>query len=266
MKIIAFSSICCDYFPEKKITVPGGNSLNFAVQSKRFADAEVALAGFIGTDNAASEIVKLCRQNDIDTRFLIRLKGNTASNRLYHTPGGERYSKPGEWQNGVKDNGIFTEDAWNFILSRDLIATTCNDKHIDELIQRRKKHNFISVDFMHFDSVDLITKYLPHIDIAFTSPAVEALESLKNLSFYLNKPLVAMLGSEGSIAYYQGNEFKQKALQINKIIDTTGCGDAYQAAFCNAIIRSEAPEEAMKLATDTATEVLKGFGGIYLSE
>ena len=107
--------------------------MNFAVQCKRFADAEVALAGFIGTDSAASEIVKLCHRKSIDIRYLIRIKGNTASNRLYHTSGGERYSKPGEWQNGVMNDGTFKEDAWKFILSRDLIATTCNDKHIDEL-------------------------------------------------------------------------------------------------------------------------------------
>jgi len=265
LKIIAFSSICYDYFPEKNVAVPGGNSLNFAVQINAFEGTEVALAGFIGTDQAAGEILELCLQKGIDTRFLVQLKGNTATNKLYITSEGERFSKPGEWQNGVKDNGIFTEKTWDFILAHDIISLTCNDRHLDELIQRRTKNNFVSVDFMHFDTTDLIGRYLPGIDIAFVSPENRGLRLLKELAFTANKPVVVMLGEEGSVAFYGGSEYRQKAFKVGKVIDTTGCGDAYQAGFCYALNHSATPEEAMYLATETATKVLKGYGGIIQS-
>lgn len=263
MKILAFSSICYDYFPETGIAVPGGNSLNFAVQVKRFPEAEVSLAGFIGTDKVADEVLQLCQEKEIDTRFLVQLKGETASNKLYLTPEGERYSKPGEWQNGVKDDGVFTEDAWEFILSHDVVATICIDEYLDEFIRRKTMKNFLSVDFMHFDDIDLINRYLPFVDIAFFSPEKKMLDLLKQLAAKTNIPIVAMLGAEGSRFFQNGKEFIQPAFKVDKVIDTTGCGDAYQAAFCYAIIQSASIQDAMYLATKTATEVLKGYGGIF---
>jgi len=263
LKIIAFSSICIDYFPEKKLSVPGGNSLNFAVQTRRLGEKDVAIAGFIGTDPASKQILKLCVDEGINARYINQIEGATASNKLYITAEGERYSKPGEWQNGVKDDGLFTNEVWNFILDQDVIALPCNDRHLDDLLKERTENNFISVDFMHFDSADFISRYLPLLDIAFVSPEHRSLNSLKTLSCSLNKPVVAMLGAEGSIAFYDGKEYKQNALKTEKVVDTTGCGDAYQAAFCYAINHNSTVNEAMQLATVTATKVLTGYGGVW---
>ena len=261
MKILTFSSICYDYYPEIGVAFPGGNSLNLALQIKRFSQVEVSLAGFIGTDKPADEILQLCKKNEIDTRFLIQLKGETASNKLYLTPEGERYSKPGEWQNGVKDDGFFSEDAWEFILSHDVIATTCIDKHLDECIERKTKNHFLSVDFMHFNDIELMKRYLPFVNIAFFSREKKMLKLLKKLATKTNIPVVAMLGAEGSMTFLKEKEYVQPAFQVDKVVDTTGCGDAYQAAFCYAINHSASIQEAMYLATQTATEVLKGIGG-----
>ena len=263
MNIIAFSSICYDYFPEIDVAFPGGNSLNFAVQIKRFPKADVSLAGFIGTDKAADKIMQLCQKNEINTRFLIQIKGETASNKLYLTPEGERYSKPGEWKNGVKDDGIFSEDAWEFILTHDVVATICIDKHLDEFIRRKTGKNFLSVDFMHFNDIELINRYLPFVDIAFFSSEKKMLKLLKQQAEKTNIPVVAMLGAEGSMVFHKDKEYIQPAFKVDKVIDTTGCGDAYQAAFCYAINHSASIQEAMYLATQTATGVLKGIGGVF---
>lgn len=222
-----------------------------------------ALAGFIGTDKAADEIWKLCCQEEIVTSFLIQIDGETASNRIYLSPEGERYSKSREWRNGVKDNSDFTEVTWKFILSHDLISIPYNDRYLDELIHRRRKYNFISVDFMHFDSPKVISKYLPFIDIAFVSPEKKSLRWLEKMAFSFDKPIVALMGAEGSYAFYNGIKINKQAIKVDKVIDTTGCGDAYQAAFCYALNQGTTPEEAMNLAIQIATTVLKGYGGIY---
>jgi fructoselysine 6-kinase len=263
LKIVALSSICIDYYPEKQIAVPGGNSLNFAIQIRRLGEENIAVIGFIGNDSAGDKILELCRNEGIDTRFLVQMVGSTASNKIYVTADGERYSKPGEWQNGVKDDGSITELAWNFICSCDIISIPYNDRHLTEIIRRRNKHQFLSVDFMHFDSYYFIGTLLSSIDIAFVSPRPETIPSLKTLANTLNKPVIAMLGAEGSIAYFHGKEYRQKAVTTEKVIDTTGCGDAYQAAFCYAIHHSSSIGEAMELATNTATKVLKGYGGVF---
>ena len=43
--------------------------------------------------------------------------------------------------------------------------------------------------------------------------------------------IVLTLGSDGSIAFVGNESYVQKALSIDSVVDTTGCGDAFQAGF-----------------------------------
>jgi len=72
-----------------------------------------------------------------------------------------------------------------------------------------------------------------------------------------------MLGAEGSLTFFQGKKFVQKAYKVEKVTDTTGCGDAYHAGFCYALLNGGTIQDAMKLGTETATKVLKGVGGTF---
>ncbi len=109
MKVIALSALCIDHFPQQEISVPGGNSLNFAIHAKNMKMEEVAVAGFLGKDDEAEQILKLLNKNKINIDLLYMKQGQTASNKLYNTPDGERYSKPGDWQNGVFNKFRFSE-------------------------------------------------------------------------------------------------------------------------------------------------------------
>ena len=169
MKVIALSALCVDYFPEQGINKPGGNSLNFAIHARNFANEIVAVAGYLGEDAEAEQIMKLLKNKNINTQLLYTMKGRTASNKLYNTSEGERYSKPGGWNDGVYNNFLFSESDYSKILGYDLIAIPFTDRNLERVIKRNKPGKKIVVDFLHFDDPESISKYLPFIEIAFVS-------------------------------------------------------------------------------------------------
>jgi fructoselysine 6-kinase len=262
MKAAAFSAFCIDHYPEQGISKPGGNSLNFAVHAKRCGAETVSVAGFIGTDTYADAIEGLLTTEHIDISHLGRLPGNTASNKLYNTLDGERYSKDGEWDNGVKNAAVLSEKTWDHILSHDIIAVPYLDMNLSELLKRRQSHHLVLVDFMHFDDCDIIRDFLPCVDIAFVSPKPENVSALKNLADQTNKPVITLLGAQGSRAFIDGNEYVQEALEVPKVMDTTGCGDSYQAGFVCSYWVDRDIQKAMRKGAEAASKVLGHFGAV----
>jgi fructoselysine 6-kinase len=262
MKIAAFSSLCIDHYPQQGISKPGGNSLNFAVHAKRLGADSVSVAGFIGTDPGADIIKQLLSNEYIDSSHVFQLPGNTASNKLYNTPGGERYSKNGDWDNGVKNSFALTEKTWNHILSHDIIAVPYLDLNLSELLKRRQSNHLVLVDFMHFDDCDIIREYLPGVDIAFVSPRPENVPALKNLAYETNKPIITLLGAQGSRAFFNGVDFVQEAFKVPKVIDTTGCGDSYQAGFVSSYWTDRDVQKAMRSGAEIASRVLGHYGAV----
>jgi fructoselysine 6-kinase len=262
MNIAAFSSICIDHYPEQGISKPGGNSLNFTVYAKRFGAGHVALAGFIGTDAVADQIYDCLKKEGIDSSQVFRLPGNTASNRIHNAPDGERYSNNGDWDNGVKNSGTFTEATWQFLLSHNILAVPYWDQNLGLAIKKRLAHNLVVADFMHFDDYAAIRKHLPGIDIVFISPITENSDELQKISDDYAIPVVALLGPAGSRAYTKGRQFFQPALPVPRVIDTTGCGDSYQAAFACSYFLDRNIQKAMLEGACVASKILAHFGAV----
>ncbi|MBN2522148.1 MAG: hypothetical protein JXB24_02690 [Bacteroidales bacterium] len=261
MKVIAFSALCIDYYPEQGVSKPGGNSLNFAINAKKIHPEEVAVAGFVGDDIGGRQIIELLKKNEITTKLLYIKKGETASNKLYNTPDGERYSNPGEWQDGVFNAYDFSGNDYLSILTYDVIAIPYTDKKLGTLIQKNTGDSKIVVDFLHFDDDQILSKFLPDIEIAFVSTQKKNLEKLEQISNENKKMVVALLGAEGSAVFYRNRKYFQPAIEVDEVVDTTGCGDAYQAAFCITYFTGQNIREAMFEGAVRASEVLKKFGG-----
>lgn len=57
---------------------------------------------------------------------------------------------------------------------------------------------------------------------------------------YLNERVLIVTDAEkGSYGYFKNEKFFQEAVKPEKIIDTTGCGDAYMAGFISQYIKSK---------------------------
>jgi sugar/nucleoside kinase (ribokinase family) len=262
MKIVAFSAFCIDYFPEQCIIRPGGNSFNFSIHSKQMGAKQVSAIGFLGNDSSAELILKYLRENKVDISHLYLKDGETASNKIYNTSDGERYSKSGEWNGGVMDNYILADETWDFIIKHDVWAIPCLDKNLESAIKLKSPINKIVVDFLHLDDVEFISRYIDSLDIAFVSTQQSQLEKLKELSVNRKKLVVVTMGAEGSVAFNSGKTIYQKAIPVRKVVDTTECGDTFQAAFTYTFFNGSSIEKALKAGATEAEKVIHNYGGI----
>ena len=80
------------------------------------------------------------------------------------------------------------------------------------------------------------------------------------LPYLKDRILIVTDGERGSFGYCQGKIYFQEAVKPKKIVDTTGCGDAYTAGFIAQYIKSENIESSMFAGAKYATEKLGRIG------
>ena len=144
----------------------------------------------------------------------------------------------------AKENGVKTFVNLNVTDCRRPIEQLLHMlQHIDILIINSHefadivKTSFESIDFQH----DVTKKYAPFISTA--------------------TKLVVTGGARGSFAYSEHKVYYEKAKQEVKVVDTTGAGDAYSAAFIAEYLKSNGDiESSMKSGTEYAVKILGRIG------
>lgn len=230
MKIACFTVAAADYFPQQEKTYGGGNALNQSLIFSKFGYKSYFI-GAVGSDEWGTKIIDYLKANHINISHLFQLDGNTATNQIINDEKGERYGIEGAWQNGVYGDFKIPEKSWKTMLSADLWVTHCNCPDYLEALKRKTNKQKMSVDFLHLESRELLEKSLPIIDIAFIGGTPDMIDYLVKLSEISDKLIVLTLGAEGSIAFKKGKQYIQSALPLDSVVDTTGCGDAFQAGF-----------------------------------
>lgn len=77
------------------------------------------------------------------------------------------------------------------------------------------------------------------------------------------KQVLVKLGSKGSALFVKGEEpIKQPIIPARKVIDTTGAGDTFTAAFAVALVEGKSREEALKFAAGAASLCVQVKGAI----
>ena len=95
----------------------------------------------------------------------------------------------------------------------------------------------------------------PYESIDFDGNVVE-----KYAPFHSNSLLVITDGKKGSYAYFQGKHYHVPAVSVEKVIDTTGAGDAYTAAFIASYLAHEDVQKAMQAGSSYAVKILGKLG------
>ena len=261
-KILALTCCCVDFFPEKNIINAGGNALNVAAACARTQKADVYLMGNIGADIYAEKINEIADKYKINRQNLFEVEGETANNKIYITPEGERYEKSDSWTSGVYGDYRISENDETFMKGFDAVATTFNDPNFDRILKISLESDFtLSVDFLDHIPKDEWRSYFSAIDLFFISGKKEHLPMFKKWSAEYSTLFVATLGEFGSIAYKNGKEYSCEAVKVEKVVDTTGCGDSYQGAFIVDYIINNDILSAMKKGSESAAVTLSEVGG-----
>lgn len=241
MKFACFSVAAMDYFPQQNCYCAGGNSLNQAIHLAKLGH-ETAFVGAVGQDAAGDGILKILDATGVDASHCVQLPGATASNRIINDSDGERFGEEGAWQDGVHAVHAFDSNTWQYLSFFDVWCTDGGDPHFRDTIehkQRLAEPPRLCVDYLHLPDPGLLEQTLPHVDLAFVGGSPETLSLVEPLAhMHPERIVVVTLGAAGSIAYHRSKQWRQPALPIDKVLDTTGCGDAFQAAFTAAFFSS----------------------------
>ncbi len=256
-----------DYYLDLQQGFIGGISLNFAVNCKRCGAERVSLVTRMGEDHGARILQRLADEN-VDTSHVSMLKGATARQHITLTAGGERVFPPGGYLLGVLENYQLDDTALHFVQSHDVLASALF-RQIEPLFRQVIELPFDGwrvADFLDLSDYDkditAVERIHEQLNIAFVSGDQDMVERLRPLSRASPCLIVITLGKKGSVGLVKGEPVYQPSIAITNIVDSTGCGDAFQAAFTVSYWRDGNVERALESGAQQAASVLQHYGAI----
>jgi fructoselysine 6-kinase len=100
------------------------------------------------------------------------------------------------------------------------------------------------------------------INVAFFGGTPDMADDLSRLAMGRKGIVVLTLGAEGSKAFVNDQVYRQTALPVDKVIDTTGCGDAFQAAFNYEYYKSRNVIKALQAGAELGRLATQTHGGV----
>ncbi len=261
MKVACFSVAAMDFFPHRNEYFAGGNSLNQAIRFRQLGHTS-AFIGALGTDIAGDRIEALLRKSSVDVSHVYRIAGDTASNKIINDDAGERYGVEGAWNGGVYESFRLSASDWDYMAACDIWATHANGANYADALKRKNGNTFLVVDFLHFNTYELLLKGMDKVDIAYFGGVKEQLPDLIDISRQFKGLIVLTLGAGGSIAIQNGITYTQEALPLEKVVDTTGCGDAFQAGFSAEYYTSRDIPAALFSGASLGKTAAENYGGV----
>lgn len=241
---------------------PGGKGANQAVAAARLG-AEVAFVGAVGRDNYASEIIKNLKQNQVNTEYLSQLE-NAASGTAHITL-------------AEGDNSIVVIPAANMQLTPAMIDAAFELIRSADIVMVQQEIPISVIEYVSKICHDLGVKLLLN-----PAPIREIPASVINAASYITPneheaaalflglsledslaknphKLIVTQGKNGAL-YHDGKEQVLVAGFKVSAIDTTGAGDAFNAAFAVAIAEGKSFAESIRFANAAAALSVQKLG------
>ncbi|MFC2138969.1 PfkB family carbohydrate kinase [Bacteroidota bacterium] len=261
--LLALTPCCVDYYPQINKSFIGGNSLNVASMWHRIDPSlNISVISCLGNDDNGKKIIDYLSEIGIDYSRVYIKEGKTATNKLIVDENGERFGIEGAWEGGVYETFLLSDDDWKWVAQQEIVAMPGNNPNFQTMINKKHKNQLLSVDYLDIENNIPFNDTFEFTDIAFIAARPSLLPKYQKLAFAKNKLVVVTLGVEGSHAYKNGETYFQPALPVANVIDTTGCGDAYQAAFALMYYRSNDIQKSMFAGAKAASEILQYWGGV----
>ena len=268
MKIVCAGDCGVDlYLPSKKY-YPGGITANFTKQARRCFDDDdqIYIISAIGNDGEAAQLAyNSTNLPGIECHIPI-LKGETPVQYIEVKEDGEKNFV--KYERGVLKDFILKPDQIEVIRKADLIVTPVYQQihNVFDVIMSSPLSGTIAVDFSDFadhPDFNLLKKYIKKINICFFGLESHQTDLIDQISFIaenFNTLMVITLGAEGSIAIKGKNIYRCSALEVEKIVDTTGAGDAFAAGFLARYTKDYSIDNALRAGAKIAAKTIQHIG------
>ncbi|APD09774.1 carbohydrate kinase family protein [Thermus brockianus] len=255
---------------------PGGAGGTLAVQLASLGH-RVQLAGRVGQDPFAELALSRVREVGVDLKHLQEDPDHTTSSVLILVvPGGERAMVSAEGASRHLDPALFkpryldTVDA--VVLSAYALVGGATRSYAVEVLEAARKRELpifadLGTGAVRAAGAELL-KYLRGVSwLLMNQTELLALTGASSLSEGVARlraegfaHLAIKVGAMGSIVVTPEGEELLEPFPIEDIVDSTGAGDAYTAAFAHAILEGKSPVEAGRLANLAGALAATGLG------
>ncbi|PFA69832.1 ribokinase [Bacillus sp. AFS015802] len=243
-------------------TVPGGKGANQAVAAARLG-ADVYMIGCVGDDPYGQEILENFKSNDVHTEYVEPVTGEKSGTAHIILAEGDNSIVVVKGANDLV-TPEYVEKTANFLKTCDLImiqqeipeetveyvADLCNKIEVPLLLNpapaRKISQNVIV-------RASYLTPNEHEADVLFNG--MNPSEALKQ---YPDKVIITE-GAAG-VRYHDGTkEIMVPSFKV-EVVDTTGAGDTFNAAFGTAVAEGQTMEESLRFANRAASLSVTGFG------
>jgi ribokinase len=266
LRVGVVGEICEDLYEgphlAKPVGRPGGIAANFAVHAGR-AGAQVVLVGAVGDDDAGARLLAALRDVGpaVDTSRVRRRPGPSTRQRL-RVDGGERVFcgyDPGV----ARDLALEPEDE-RALAACDAIA--CSDGLLALLERCLGLGPPVVCDFSRDTDGNepghpeaWLAPWVDRLAVAFVGGETGFAGPLAALSRRTPALVVLTAGAAGAFAFRRGQTSFQPALPTT-VVDTNGCGDAFQGAFTARWAAGATIAHALAAGAARAAAVAAGYG------
>ena len=135
----------------------------------------------------------------------------------------------------------------------------------DELMSI-KSSGLTSIDFADFlqhPEFDLLEQHMKRIDIGFFGLSIDdtaSIDRIEELAKQHQKLFIVTLGAAGSRAYHGDTQFDCPAVPVDKVVDTTGAGDAFAAGFLSSYCHGSSTQNSLQRAAALAANAIQQQG------
>jgi sugar/nucleoside kinase (ribokinase family) len=263
-----------DFIQEIRLTV-AGTAGGTIIDTAKLGLKSLAV-GAVGDDDKADWVLMTMQKHGIDTSIMQRLRDvPTSATILPIRPNGER---PALHVRGASDHFDVLPELYDKVFAAPIVhlGGTGLLKKLDgprslEILQEAKRRGCtVTFDLIaaNAETTRIVKPLLPFID--YFMPSIEEARDMSGLSsiedcasYYLDLGAtccVFTLGGDGAFyAHKNGVRVKSPAYEVN-VVDTTGCGDAFDAGFIAALHHKMDVETSIRFAQATAGLVATGLG------
>ena len=234
VSVVGFGDNVVDIYTHSNKQYPGGNCVNFAVYAKMFGAKRSAYMGYFGTDVNADHVIEALHNEKIETVKCKKISGENGYSRCKLENGDRVFLDYNE--GGVRSRRIYELDEFDIEYLKQFDLVHCgNYCYMESQLPKIKEANIpLSFDFSDDSTEEYYMQIAPLVTYAFCSydgTDEEVKKHLKKVSDLGPEIVCASRGAKGCMLYCNGKYYEQKAVPIEKVVDTMGAGDSLITTF-----------------------------------
>jgi hypothetical protein len=263
-----------EFIEEIRLTV-AGTAGGTVVDTAKLGLRSLAV-GAVGDDEKADWVLHTLGKHGVDTSGMQRLRGvPTSATILNVRPNGDR---PALHVRGASDRLTVPAAMHDLVFDAPivhlggtgLLEALDGDASVALLREAKARGRTVTFDLIaaHAGTLGIVAPLLPFID--YFMPSIEEAREMSGRTspedcarFFLDRGTaccVFTLGPEGAYyAHRDGTRITSPAYEVD-VVDTTGCGDAFDAGFIAALHHRLDTETALRFAQASAGLVATGLG------